>query len=376
MPALPATSSPAAHATPPARVWDVFCHVIDNWGDLGVCWRLAAQLAQRGQQVRLWVDDPAPLDWMAPGARAGGVAGVSVHPWPRTDAHAPPPDMPPGDVLVEAFGCEIAPSWVARLHPDTDASKPQRVWLNLEYLSAESYVARCHGLASPVMSGPLRGRSKWFFYPGFTPDTGGLLREPDLLARQAAFDRSAWRARYGVAAGALAVSLFCYEPAALAQALQLPTLAHAHWLVAPGRAQAALDRVWPDAVAQGTQAQRHALAHVPQPAFDELLWACDINFVRGEDSLVRALWAGQPFVWHIYPQDDNAHHAKLDAFLDWLQAPPSLRTFHHVWNGVRPGPLPEIDLPSWTACAQAARQRLLGQDDLVTQLLRFVTQKR
>lgn len=376
MPALPATSSPAAHATPPARVWDVFCHVIDNWGDLGVCWRLAAQLAQRGQQVRLWVDDPAPLDWMAPGVRAGGVAGVSVHPWPRTDAHAPPPDMPPGDVLVEAFGCEIAPAWVARLHPDTQGSGRQRVWLNLEYLSAESYVARCHGLASPVMNGPLRGRNKWFFYPGFTPDTGGLLREPDLLARQAAFDRGAWRAGHGIAAGALAVSLFCYEPAALEQALQLPALAHAHWLVAPGRAQAALDRVWPDAVAQGTQAQRHALAHVPQPAFDELLWACDVNFVRGEDSLVRALWAGQPFVWHIYPQDDNAHHAKLDAFLDWLQAPPSLRAFHHVWNGVRPGPLPDIDLPSWTACAQTARQRLLVQDDLVTQLLRLVTQKR
>lgn len=375
MPALPATPSPTMQATTPPLVWDVFCHVIDNWGDLGVCWRLAAQLAQRGQQVRLWVDDPAPLDWMAPGARAGGVAGVSVHPWPRTDAHAPPPNVPPGDVLVEAFGCEIAPSWVARLHPDTDASKPQRVWLNLEYLSAESYVTRCHGLASPVMSGPLRGRSKWFFYPGFTPDTGGLLREPDLLARQAAFDRSAWRARYGVAAGALAVSLFCYEPAALAQALQLPTLAHAHWLVAPGRAQAALDRVWPDAVAQGTQAQRHALAHVPQPAFDELLWACDVNFVRGEDSLVRALWAGQPFVWHIYPQDDDAHHAKLDAFLDWLQAPPSLRAFHHIWNGMTTGALPDVDLPGWTACVQAARQRMLAQDDLVAQLLRFTAQK-
>ena len=382
MPSEPDTPRPPNHTTTPPLVWDVFCHVIDNWGDLGVCWRLAVQLAQRGQQVRLWVDDPTPLDWMAPDARAGGVAGVSVHLWPRTDDHAAPPNVPPGDVLVEAFGCDIAPSWVAHLHPDTGttAHTPagQRVWLNLEYLSAESYVARCHGLASPVMNGPLRGRTKWFFYPGFTPDTGGLLRESDLLAQQAAFDRSRWRAGHGIGAEALAVSLFCYAPPALAQALQHPTLAHAHWLVAPGKPQAAMQQACAQLapLAPGVTIQQHTLPPVPQAAFDERLWACNLNFVRGEDSLVRALWAGQPFVWHIYPQDDNAHHAKLNAFLDWLQAPPSLRTFHHVWNGVRPGPLPEIDLPSWAACAQAARQRLLVQDDLVTQLLRFVTQKR
>jgi uncharacterized repeat protein (TIGR03837 family) len=106
-----------------------------------------------------------------------------------------------------------------------------------------------------------------------------------------------------------------------------------------------------------------------------MLWACDLNFVRGEDSLVRALWAGQPFVWHIYPQDDNAHHAKLQAFLDGLQAPESLRRFHHVWNGLLDHPLPAIDDPTWQAwrtCAQAARQKLLAQADLVTQLSALV----
>lgn len=86
--------------------------------------------------------------------------------------------------------------------------------------------------------------------------------------------------------------------------------------------------------------------------------------------------AGAPFVWHIYPQpEDNAHHAKLEAFLDWLQAPASLRQFHHVWNGVTPGALPTPDLPAWRTCVQAARARLHGQDDLATQLLGFVARK-
>jgi uncharacterized repeat protein (TIGR03837 family) len=97
--------------------------------------------------------------------------------------------------------------------------------------------------------------------------------------------------------------------------------------------------------------------------------------VRGEDSLVRALWAGKPLVWHIYPQEDNAHHAKLEAFLDWLQAPASLRDFHRVWNGIQSTPLPALDLPAWGICVQKARERLLAQTDLLTQLLQFVAEK-
>jgi uncharacterized repeat protein (TIGR03837 family) len=114
-----------------------------------------------------------------------------------------------------------------------------------------------------------------------------------------------------------------------------------------------------------------ALPYTSQDGFDEMLWACDLNFVRGEDSLVRALWAGQPLVWQIYPQADQAHHAKLHAFLDWLDAPNSLRQYHLIWNGLRDSPLPKIEassLAAWADCVQAARNRLLGQADLLTQL--------
>ena len=352
--------------------WDIFCHVIDNWGDLGVCWRLASNLAARGQRVRLWTDQPEPLDWMAPGALAGAHPGIEVRHWPRTDPVALPPTLPPGDVLIEAFGCEIAPAWVAALLPESAPGEPRRVWLNLEYLSAEPYVERCHRLASPVMSGPLTGRGKWFFYPGFTSATGGLLREPGLMAQRAAFEREPWLRGQGLPAegDAPRVTLFCYEPKPLAELLRDPALDGAHWLVAPGRPAAALELAWDASV------ELHALPHVAQHEFDRLLWASDLNLVRGEDSLVRALWAGQAFVWHIYPQHDDAHHLKLEAFLDWLDAPASLRAFHRVWNGLIDAPLPPIDLPAWRACTLAARDRLLQQDDLACQLLGFVAEKR
>jgi uncharacterized repeat protein (TIGR03837 family) len=121
------------------------------------------------------------------------------------------------------------------------------------------------------------------------------------------------------------------------------------------------------------------LPYFSQTEFDHLLWACDFNLVRGEDSLVRALWAGQPFAWHIYPQDDLAHHDKLQAFEAALEMPADLRKFHAVWNGLETGPLPALSraaIDDWRQWSQQAQRRLQAQTDLTTQLLRFVAQKR
>ena len=353
--------------------WDIFCRVIDNHGDLGVCWRLCADLAQRGHTVRLWVDDASALAWMAP----QGCDQVEVRAWPID------PTFHMGDVVVEAFGCELPDAVQALMVQGTPP-----VWINLDYLSAEGYVARSHGLPSPVMSGPARGATKWFFFPGFTPGTGGLLREPDLAARQAAFDRQAWLQGLPldkpIAQNERLISLFCYEPSALPDLLKQLSQADepTRLLVAPGRPHAAVTAATEAlGMASEGQGQLHIspLPYVSQTEFDHLLWACDLNLVRGEDSLVRALWAGKPLVWHIYPQDDLAHHAKLQAFAAALQMPEALRQFHAVWNGLKTGELPALSrttLEDWRRWSLQTRQDLQAQTDLTSQLLSFVAQKR
>ncbi len=346
--------------------WDIFCKVIDNHGDIGVCWRLAADLASRGESVRLWVDEPGSLDWMAPHS----APGVSVGRW-----HANTLWPEPGDVMVEAFGCDPAPAFVAAF---AAARAQTGRWINLEYLSAEPFVERVHGLPSPVAHGPGAGLVKHFFYPGFTPATGGLLRETDLAQRRAAFDPAQWARRNGIPeTDGLRVSLFCYEPPALTELLQwlARNSRPAQLLVTSGRAAAAARASLAADPALGSL-QVHWLELMEQPAFDELLWACDLNFVRGEDSLVRAAWAARPFVWHIYPQDDCAHHYKLSAFLARLQPPEDWAGFMRVWNGMDAGPLPRPDPTGWAPAAAAFAAALAAQDDLVTQLLRFVAKKR
>jgi uncharacterized repeat protein (TIGR03837 family) len=301
---------------------DIFCTVVDNYGDIGVCWRLARQLAnEQGLQVRLWVDDLrsfgklcAELDVEL---EMQICRGVEIHHWGSVFAA-----IEPADLVIGAFACEIPKFYVEAMA----LRQPKSVWLNLEYLSAEEWVEGCHMLPSPHPTLPL---SKYFFFPGFTEKTGGLLLERDLLVRRDAFQSDAsaqgeyWHS-LGVPlrmAGELRVSLFGYENEAMKVLLSeweqglnlvtcllpegraLPQLA-AHFGETTGKA----GEVW-----QRGNLRVHVLPFVEQEQFDLLLWACDINFVRGEDSCVRAQWAARPFIWHIYPQHDGVHLEKLEA---------------------------------------------------------------
>jgi uncharacterized repeat protein (TIGR03837 family) len=96
----------------------------------------------------------------------------------------------------------------------------------------------------------------------------------------------------------------------------------------------------PEGIAPGLEAACSApgaplLARLPfvaQPDFDRLLWSSDLNFVRGEDSFIRAAWAARPLVWQIYPQDENIHLEKLDAWLARYPAPDSAHALIRAWN--------------------------------------------
>jgi uncharacterized repeat protein (TIGR03837 family) len=385
-------------------LWDVFCRVIDNFGDIGVCWRLAVDLANRGQEVRLWVDDAEALTWMAPdvawqwdpalGLTVGrGRSGVQVLRWidAEKDFEALP-GLQAGDVVVEAFGCDPPEAFISRMQRRASDGAPPH-WINLEYLSAEDYVERSHGLRSPIWSGAGAGLHKHFFYPGFTEATGGLLREPGLIEQRSgeldtSAQRTAWLASLGVPVEPerRIVLVFCYGHAPLDALLDRLDASGTpcQVLVTPGPATK-LAQAWLAARPAGippTHVALHTLPSLPQADFDRLLWCSDLNFVRGEDSAVRALWAGKPHVWQIYEQDDGVHADKLDAFMQrWMAGwPEDLRRdvteWWRAWNGL--GSMPST-LPTWhgtSAWAQASaasRASLLAQRDLCGQLIHFVT---
>ncbi len=280
----------------------IFCRVVDNHGDAGVCWRLARLLVdEHGLDVTLWIDHrPALAAFVPEAASARSVAGVELREW--ADAEARCDDAP--DVVVEAFGCGLPAAVLDALE------RRRHVWLVLEYLSAEAWVDGFHGLPSPHPSRPL---TRWFFFPGFTAATGGLLRERAIDPSRVV----------PLAMDALEVTLFTYENPALAGLLEAWRRSPSPVRVAvPERvATATLTRWLGEAPGPaGREHVRDALAlrvlsWTDQRGFDAQLAGSAFNIVRGEDSFVRAQWAARPFLWHIYRQDGEAHRVKLDAFL-------------------------------------------------------------
>jgi uncharacterized repeat protein (TIGR03837 family) len=367
--------------------WEIFCRVVDNYGDAGVCWRLArALVVEHGVSVRLWVDDWKTLSRLCPQAVDDGIiaSGVELRRW--TD---PFPVEEPAEVVIEAFGCNLP-----RTHEQAMAAREKPpVWINLEYLSAEDWVYKCHKLPSPHPELPL---TKTFFFPGFVEGIGGLILEKGLLDRQDKVlkvqSRADWLRtfmREPPPENALVISLFSYEPFGLAELLHCWKKGERSvlLLVPKGRSLVGVEKALGASLPVGKESQRGALRVVALPftnqeGFDELLWHCDLNLVRGEDSFVRAQWAARPFVWNIYPQESDAHFTKLEAFLVLYcaglspGATEAITAFWRAWNGrgdtVKAWVAFERALPELENHARQWRDILAARPSLVTTLWRFV----
>lgn len=357
---------------------DIFCAVVDNFGDIGVCWRLARQLATDYHiKTRLYVDNPDALSAIQPSPDLS----VEIHHWtpalPYTDA---------ADCVIEAFACTLPDNVIAAMVQN------QSVWIDLEYMTAEDWAIGCHALPSPHPTIKLK---KSMFFPGFDTRTGGLIREKDLIDHRNAFQNdikieNSWRNTYKLPEkdkNITDISLFSYKTAPLDRFFADISGSRKPVRVfrpIPGGSAPAL-------VQQTGNLSLYDIPFFPQAEYDRFLWACDLNFVRGEDSLVRAQWAGKPFIWNIYVQDKSAHLLKLRAFLEKIRpfydtdSWERLAYLHDLWNeggrnnqeyGQDPWRTSLESLGSLGSAARNWAEHLGNQTDLVTRLLTFVSHQK
>lgn len=322
--------------------WDIFCTIVDNFGDVGFCWRLARQLVnEHGLEVRLWVDDLAIFSRIAPAIDVDEerqwLQGVEIYYWRQPFAR-----IKPADVVIETFACKLPDNYILAM-----ADLPQQpVWINLEYLSAESWTLDCHCLPSFHPHLPL---TKYFFFPGFVEGTGGLLLEKNLLPARIAFNNASqeifWQ-ETGIQSrreGELCISLFCYDDAPIKELLSawvisdvpIRVLVPQHSIDNAIGMFFGVDSPKAGQMLQSGKLQVCIIPFLEQDKYDQLLWACDINFVRGEDSFIRAQWAERPFVWNIYPQAEQSHRLKLEAFLNLYterMSPEMSAAIFSLWN--------------------------------------------
>lgn len=376
-----------------AEAW-VFVRVIDNYGDAGVGWRLSCLLAEYlHMHVRLWIDDTDALNKLLPAP--GKQARITIEAW-QGDAMMQQQLSAAADpvLVIETFGCELPPQVLERMR------QCRPLWLNWEYLTAEDWAVGLHAMSSLQPN----GLEKYFWFMGIDADSGGLLREPDYLAEREKFRQQpklqhAFRQEYGLPlqhTGQLWL-VFAYTSGQWAQWMamwqqadtpvtlwlaggQVIESLRAAKLIAPEELQQEGD------ICELGNVTLVRIPFVPQAAFDRLLWLADAAIVRGEDSFVRALWAGLPFFWHIYRQDDDVHLQKLHSF--WFKAmqgwPAELRQAFTVLSDDLNGAGAVSSLKreqawqylcahwqSWVKSAAAWSEMLHGQDNALEKLARF-----
>lgn len=359
--------------------WDIFCRVIDNFGDIGVCWRLANQLYhEHNLSIRLWVDDLGSLAKLLSAPEVTDdcwINGIHIRHWQDQLEES----ITPADVVIEAFACDIPPAYLQQMIALKCAGKAPR-WINLEYLSAEPWVEDCHLMASIH---PASGLKKTFFFPGFTPRTGGLLREKS-ITNQNSTKAEPLDSPYRI-------SLFAYENNAVTSLISGLLMRNELYelMVPEGRVLTSVNKALGKTISPH---EKHTIDNVTisvlpfstQAQYDVLLASCDLNFVRGEDSFVRAQWAGKPFVWHIYEQEENAHFVKLDAFLERFTShlpgdlSHALIALWHEWNLEQniEQPLNTCldSLSLWHQGVALWREYLCQQEDLASQLVAHVVE--
>ncbi|WP_371751139.1 elongation factor P maturation arginine rhamnosyltransferase EarP [Snodgrassella alvi] len=376
-----------------AEAW-VFVRVIDNYGDAGVGWRLSCLLAEYlHMHVRLWIDDTDALNKLVPAPEKQ--ARITIEAW-QGDAMMQQQLSAAADpvLVIETFGCELPPQVLERIR------QCRPLWLNWEYLTAEDWAVGLHAMSSLQPN----GLEKYFWFMGIDEGSGGLLREPDYLAEREKFRQQpqlqqAFRQEYGLPlqhTGQLWL-VFAYTSGQWAQWMamwqeadtpvtlwlaggQVIESLRAAKLIAPEELQQEGD------ICDLGNVTLVRIPFVPQAAFDRLLWLADAAIVRGEDSFVRALWAGLPFFWHIYRQDDDVHLQKLHSF--WFKAmqgwPAELRQAFTVLSDDLNGAGAVSSLKreqawqylcahwqSWVKSAAAWSEMLHGQDNALEKLARF-----
>jgi len=282
--------------------------VIDFFGDIGVAWRIAKQLKiDFNIEVHLLVDDLVTTKRLIPSIdlslQKQTINGINIcHCDFSEDSTSLPP---PPDFLFNVFNIDLPHSY------KTLIKRKKSKYIVIEYLSAEPWVDNFH--LKPSID-PQSGLIKTYFYPGFTNQTGGLIREKGLFLCREVFDQSRRKKLIQSLGGdpnLYSISLFYYPIQKIE--VFLDVIDHIN-----KPAQFFIPQYLFDLLKLKNNYQ--FIHIIPYPFlnhddFDNLLWSCDLNFVRGEDSWTRAIWAGKPFIWQPYIQENNIHLIKLKAFL-------------------------------------------------------------
>ena len=273
---------------------DVFCDVIDNFGDAGVCLRLCRDFSKKNYEVRLFCNNVNILSKITNSEDASN-RFLSLLSWSDKNM-----DYSPSEVVIQAFSVRLPDNLIKKI------KNRHSTVVNLEYLTAEPFAEDCHKLPSYV-----DGFESFFFFPGFTKKTGGVVIEDSFLDKLTKTNRKESQK----------ITLFSYENEKVKNVINSLNKEKFILNIFEGKGLNNFNNLLKLNLSAGDEYKLNELTvrvlpMVSQDEYDSYLIDSKLNLVRGEDSIVRAMLTGNPFLWHIYPQEEDAHKDKIEALFD------------------------------------------------------------
>lgn len=290
----------------------VLCKVVDNFGDIGVVWRLCCQLSNQikkenlTSKINLIVDDLASFNKICNSVDFSKsfqvVDEINVYNW--NDEKLCYDEFSKNDgenlsVILEVFQCG-RPAWMEKILFEDKLNRTVQI-IMIDYLTAEKYAEDFHCLQSLTRSSKVQ---KVNFMPGFTNKTGGLIID------------SEWE-HFCDYQNNKTLLCFTYDRNwdALANACKKSNYIE-KVLIAPGKGFESLKKSFYSNFIKDSNLKIEELSFMNQKEWDKMLKNCGVLFIRGEESMSRACLSGIPFVWHAYPQSDEYQLIKVRALLE------------------------------------------------------------
>ncbi|MDD5455967.1 MAG: elongation factor P maturation arginine rhamnosyltransferase EarP [Candidatus Margulisbacteria bacterium] len=313
---------------------DIFCQVVDNYGDAGYSYRLARalKLHRTDRQVRLFINELHTLAQLLPEldvTRAQqNIEGVDIiiinDQLVKRIQH-----LQFASLIIESLSSPVPEVFRKQVY-----SQSQLIFI-LEHLTAEPAFEAMHGLSAPTGYDIPR----YLIAQGLTAKSAGILIEANLpeTVRAASGKQLKWRQKWLKPYAdilpfepetAKTGSLFSYDHdfSSLLCVLQKEIETYVLFILGDLSQQVmreALNQekaIWlrPDAANLGSIYILFP-EMFSQQDYDLLLFTMDFNMVRGEDSLARAILSGKPFLWQAYDQGENYQLVKVNALMQVLE---------------------------------------------------------
>ena len=302
---------------------DIFCEIIDNFGDIGVVYRISKELKKIFQNVRIRMVLNRLEEFKAINKKVKDIDFQEIdglicvtEKYVKENAET----FGTADVFIEAFGCNVPEEYIKR------AKENSKLWINLEYLSGEKWVEDFHLCESLIDSKTLK---KIFFMPGFSEKSGGVIIDSGFLERMkfGKENRDEVFKKYFKdfdLKDKFIGTVFSYEKNFENLLETLKNYEKETVLLLMGeKTQKSFSEILKKNLTEdyGNIVKYGKITMIysdffSQEEYEEIISASDFNFTRGEDSFVRGIILGKPFMWHIYLQEEKAHMDKIKAFTE------------------------------------------------------------